>query len=884
VRTIKPLRLALLPRCYENGGRCHLAVSIAFFFPFEPSDVLLPEMSMWKLIAEEMGTGMPIDECMPKRHPELLVFGSAFARGAPQPVVRVRVQLGAIDKSLVVLGDRHWEKGGVPSDPTPFASLPVDWAHAFGGAGFARNPLGKGVAPSDAKNADHPLPNVEALDRRITARGDRPEPAGLCNYPLDWPQRTAKAGTYDEKWLKELFPGFAADMDPTFFNVAPPDQWSREALRGDEPFAVENMHPEHARVAGRLPGLRARCFVNQRTDAGLVFREIDTRLDTVMLFPHRMRGIMFWRGSLPIAEDDAADIEQIVGAAERRDAPRPAAHYQRAMQERSDEKTRHLYALKDSDLLPAECMRPSGLGDDKLTDVDDLLAREGLLEKNMHKRIELVLEEAREKVRAAGFDPVDKGIPAEAPPPFKPPSLEEMPEFHAKMTAEFERMQKDVEEKRDQQIKEVRAKCAKLGIDYDQKVAQGRREQAGPPKFRAAVEVATIREKLVLANNAGVPLPELAAKLADPEFERKLQHAEQMLFDSYRKHAHFQPAAAALGDAESAAARARVLADRAAGRSLRRVDLTGANLAGMDLRSLDLREALMEAVDLSGADLAGANLTGACLARANLSRAALGGAIFRDANLAQARFEGVSGAEGVDFSNASLYGADLSGADLSGAMLGGATLLELIVKDTTLARIRGEKLIFMKIALGSTSFAGANMPGSVFLECALDGADFSKAMLRDVAFVASSAKKARFRGADVSKLRAVKESDFEGADFAEVTAERANFRGCKLSRATFERARLDRSDLSSCDAQGASFEGASLVESLLIRTDLRGAKLGRANLMMALLQKAKIRGADFTSANLFRADFTRIDGDRATKFDRANMNQIRFVRRSGGVV
>ena len=61
--------------------------------------------------------------------------GRCFApRQAPVGAVGVRLKVGEgdVDKRLAVVGDREW-RGGVPTNPTPFVEMPIDWRHAFGG-------------------------------------------------------------------------------------------------------------------------------------------------------------------------------------------------------------------------------------------------------------------------------------------------------------------------------------------------------------------------------------------------------------------------------------------------------------------------------------------------------------------------------------------------------------------------------------------------------------------------------------------------------------------------------------------------------------------------------------------------------------------------------
>ena len=194
-----------------------------------------------------------------------------------------------------------------------------------------------------------PLPNIEDPKRLVNSPGDRPLPAGFGPYDLTWPQRFNKAGTYDKKWMKERFPGFAGDMDWTIFNMAPDDQQMEGAFKGDESFTLEFMHPEKARLAGQLPGAVARCFVNQKTAEGEVFKEVSTKLDTAWFFPHAERGVLVYHGYTRVAEDDASDVLQIVAAVEEMGAPRPVEHYKGVLAARLDKETGAIASLRDAE-------------------------------------------------------------------------------------------------------------------------------------------------------------------------------------------------------------------------------------------------------------------------------------------------------------------------------------------------------------------------------------------------------------------------------------------------------------------------------------------------------------------------------------------------------
>jgi uncharacterized protein YjbI with pentapeptide repeats len=877
MKTIKPQRLGLLTKVFEHHNNCYFVASILVFFPFEEPSALLPEVKLWQLVAAELGRDAALDMAMPKPRAELLVAGRAYALGGkPRIACAARVKLGSVDKTLYVVGDRSWKLGGA-SAPEPFTEMPITYERAFGGAGYAQNPLGKGYVKVETEGGGevHPLPNIEDPKHAIASPGDRPEPAGFGPYDLTWPQRFSKAGTYDQKWLKERFPGLADDTDLGLFNAAPRDQHLAEFPRGDEAFSVENMHPEMPLIESRLPGVKVRCFINQRTAAGKELREIHTRIDTVHLLPHVRRGILIFRGVVPIAEDDGDDVLQIILGAEEMGSPRPVEHYRTVLEQRLDKKRGALLALRDSDLMPPRREPSAPLADDLPSDMDALVAAEGLLQKNMRRRLELEFERARETVAGLGLDPAEHVPPM--PPEEQAPDMEKLGELVEKITEQIEQAQADTRSKLAKADEDARAACVKAGLDYEKVKRDARAEAGGPPKFSARKELEKLRGLKEHAATAGRLSSEADAALSDPEVERKLVLVEQQLFDAYRRFAHHYPEAASLTGDEGTRLREEVIAAHAAGQSLAGRDLTGVDLSGLDLRGVDLRGALLEAASFVGSTLTGANLEGAVLARADLSDTILEGARLAGANLGQARLRGAQITGGVDLTGATLASADLSSANLRGARMDGADLFEAQFADTDFSAVKASGLIFIQNDLSGLALSGAELVKCNFIEVDLSGVDFSGATLTSSVFVSVKADNAVLRGCKLGNLRVVKDSSFEGADFVGALLEGANLRGTNLGGCDLSGANLDGADLSECDLRGAKLYRASAKGALFIRTDLSQAVLTGANLMHAILQKAKVHGADLRGANLFRADLARVEGDNDTTLEGALVTQVRTV-------
>ena len=209
--------------------------------------------------------------------------------------------MAAIDKTLAVIGNRYWRTLLAPTAPEPFTELPISYEYGFGGKDYKPNPTGKGMDKVDVFGESRlPMPNIEDPYKLVTSTDHRPAPAGLGPLDMMWQQRAARAGTYDEKWQRESFPGYPQDLDWTHFNAAPEDQWINEYWQGNENFQLSNMHPSKAQLGGKLPAFRSRCFIEKRLDKGFIFTEVDMRAETVCLFPTVETGVLIYRGVIEV--------------------------------------------------------------------------------------------------------------------------------------------------------------------------------------------------------------------------------------------------------------------------------------------------------------------------------------------------------------------------------------------------------------------------------------------------------------------------------------------------------------------------------------------------------------------------------------------------------
>ncbi|WP_437627261.1 DUF2169 family type VI secretion system accessory protein [Sorangium sp. So ce1151] len=877
MRIIKPQRISILQRVFELKQQRFLALGLTAYLPLDAPEVPLPEISMWQEIPRQLGKDVALDEGLPKPRGEVLVFGKAFAAGGkPRPAFRARVQVGPVDKAVYVVGKRRWERG-VPSEPEPLTELALGWDKAFGGPGFAPNPIGTGLATvhEDGKKTQ-PLPQIEHPKHLITSPNDRPPPAAFGPLDATWPERQSKLGTYDAAWIENDFPGFARDLDPEYFMVAPPDQRLPGFFQGGEPIALEHLHPEEATLTGRVTELAARCFVT-RASRGDALEEVATRLETIVLLPNVRRMIAIFRGVARVEDDDARDVKCLLAALERRDAPRPEAHYQATFEQRLDKKKGHLVALRDRDLLPEPDPGAPAPPDEKFSDMDDLLRREGVLERRSRERAQRELDKARMSVRVLGLDPDEKGIPRELPPPEAPPKLDELPEYIERVEAEAARIEAEAKARQEEALGQARQSLAEHGIDLDAVIEKSKNE-GGPPRFRADEHLARMRETAQAGRELGAPMAELEAQIEDPAFLAKLRKLEEAQILGYRTAAHHMAPAALPDEAAQRDLRARVEAALASGAPMAGWDLTGADLRGLDLSGAVLREALLERADLRDCALAGADLSGAVLARANLEGARLDGVGLEGANLGEVHARGADFG-GARLARATLHRGELAEARFARADLRGADLFEARLPRGDLEGAIADEVLFYECDLEGARLDRASLRKVTFFRCRMAGASLAEAVLEAAALVETGAEGACFRGARANNLRLVLECRLGGADFSGAELELATMRGASMKGAGLTGVRADGCDLSESDLKEARLAGASLKGARLMRTNLGDAELSDANLMEAMLQGAHVRGTSFLRANLFRANLMGAEGDTRTSFKDAHVVRTLFPRR-----
>ncbi|GJH29936.1 DUF2169 domain-containing protein [Caballeronia novacaledonica] len=188
---------------------------------------------------------------------DVLFNGSAHGpHEQPEQSVVVGLKVGAMCKSLRVVGDRLWAGSRFhprPDAPIPFVSKPISYDVAFGGMheGSAdgtkpyclrANPVGRGYHPDPdaAWLRQTLLPNTEEVGRPVRSPSATYRPMSLGAIGRNFAERAPLAGTFDQHWLDNVAPFWPDDFRYEYFQCAPSDQ-RIDYPKGGEPVVLRNL-------------------------------------------------------------------------------------------------------------------------------------------------------------------------------------------------------------------------------------------------------------------------------------------------------------------------------------------------------------------------------------------------------------------------------------------------------------------------------------------------------------------------------------------------------------------------------------------------------------------------------------------------------------------
>lgn len=227
---------------------------------------------------------------------DVLLVGHAFApRGEQVRSIPTRLVVGAMDKAVEAYGERAFAMDGSLREGARITKVPLRYERAAGGPD-SYNPVGiRPDAPFDAHGLT-PVPNLQPPGLLVQTRNDLIAPVGYGPIAPLWPGRSERLGIHASSfsWHNMRSQPLPDDIDPSFFNCAPPDQ-QLDDLRDNERIVLENLHPQHPRVVTSLPGVHPRVFAVR---TGSAAQEVAVRCDTLWIDTDRQQCTLVWRGQM----------------------------------------------------------------------------------------------------------------------------------------------------------------------------------------------------------------------------------------------------------------------------------------------------------------------------------------------------------------------------------------------------------------------------------------------------------------------------------------------------------------------------------------------------------------------------------------------------------
>ena len=879
MKILKPDLVDVLFRLFKPDAFSRLSLGVLRVFPLavKEAERVTPLPAVWPLVKLAMGNTL-LDSGLPKARSEFFAYGSAYKPPAltSQPLL-VDISVGEVSKKLAVFGDRQFDLLTGISAAKPFSSMPITPENAFGGEGFADNPLGKGFAenpadPAAGVRASWPLPNIETPDQPLIHRGDSVPPAGFWALAPDAPAKLRLLGRFDQRWKETRWPHLPLDTSPDFFQAAPVDQRLSGFLRGDEKIVLLNMHPQFPRVDTALPGLRARCFIYRSgSAAGTGFVEVPAHAETVWLFPEQDCGLILFRAVAQVADEDGDDVAYVFIELESIDqTPLPVAHYWQLFQEK-------ISRAKPAKMPPPEAApAPSKAAPAPVAPAVAAVTvpAVSLSDSPEIKEVEKALADVEAQIKTLM---AQHGLnQAELEKQFLKPVVDEAP----MSLADIEKLIGEVEG----QAKQLMAKHGLNSAELEKLAPATVEEPIGGLAELQQLMKQVEQETQALVKQSGLSEAQLQAMLVDhPELAKmaegfaapSLPGGLDKIFAQLATLMPVVPAVAAAASAPKATApdtaaavpppeqkpspparldREGVIARHAAGESMAACELSGLDLSNLDLAGADFTGTLLGGTQFKGCCLKGTKFADALCQKADFSTANLEGACLTGASADGAKFVGsrlrASDASKADFSGSDFSGAELGEATLSGTVFAGSRMVGVQAKNCV-----ADKASFEGCDLSGGNFTQSRFTGARFNGAGLQQADFAGASAEKAEFFKVKAQQASFAGANLSASRANATSQFSEANFRCANLQKAKWGGAVLSRAVLSEARLDKADLSRAQLDNASLLRASAKEVSFNKANLDGADMSGINLFKGSLRLAKLGSVRMQMANLYGVNF-----------------------------
>ena len=316
IRNQTPLVTRLVP-ALDKSGHNHVVVVMKGSFtirhqtPLELADQQQPILLADDYYAEPGTSSLryEADTAMRKAATDIVVIGHAYAAKDSAGAVDVSLQIGNLQKTRRVLGNRHWEKllhGWHATPAEKFERMALVYENAYGGVDatnpvqpsppyLADNPVGKGFIGNQSKPEEGlALPNIENPAALIQHWQDKPAPVGFGFIGRNWQPRMGLAGTYDQAWQEQRLPLLPLDFDERYFNGAHADFIVPPGLSSDENFQLTHV-TESGELSFSLPAWHLDVFVSIKGRRQCY----QPALDTIVIEPDEQRVQLTWRATVP---------------------------------------------------------------------------------------------------------------------------------------------------------------------------------------------------------------------------------------------------------------------------------------------------------------------------------------------------------------------------------------------------------------------------------------------------------------------------------------------------------------------------------------------------------------------------------------------------------
>lgn len=921
MKITKPDDVLLLQGYHARGGRPALMVIVAYVV--DADGTRMPEQDVWPWLLthfpdEPFDTGFKKDRA---------VFGVAGAAHAPAgqsvQAMSVRAQVGSLQKTLHIHGDRFWDHGlaGWQISPaTPFTSMLITLSRAFGGEACPENPYGTGHFAGSEPVQGLPLPNIELPDNPIVSPADRPAVATFSVLPAGARSRMKWVGQVDSAWERERFPWLPDDTDPRWFDGVLSDQGHDGYWQGTEAWSVHGMNATHTEVSGQLPGLRPRLLVrrqqchDQRLPAGEQSQlgaehtmqsseqswqgderlregggqlwhgyeqsrqdieqpgpatEAVMDLDTVWLFPNEQRVMVMYRAAVAVAREDAADIAALGVFTELvTDTPRTTAQWDQHWREHDES--------VDADAMMLET--PDSEQDDpELAQIRaDHQAATQEWSDSIQQDIQDSLDEgareanqAMDRLQKDMASIADLGLPRIVAPRISALSFAAGKDTRSMGPEEFEAyLEADIQASLDEgeaaMEAAVRDVAQQMDMDADDLMEQ----------VMAARQNASLADdKTLLEHIAGIDMPddvrdEVLSKAQ--VFQNEMDAMQGQLDAAFGKPiAAQQPSAQAVVPALVTAMAGVPAASHAGSAPADHVNAvadTTARHGSETLSATDVQTRAAAGQPLSNTVLTGLDLKGVDLGAADLTGAIITDCDFSDAMLCDAVFER----------------AVIKGCTFNGADLGASAWNEVDVENTGFARARLEQAsltdaTFLGCQFDYADLSHAVLNNSSIGESTLHGARLVQASLGVTTIWACTGTSADFSCGRLAGVRIDSECNFTQSSFAQ-----ADLRGCSLQKSSFSEANFNEADLSDAFVYDCDLSGTTGWRAKALRTDFKNSRFSNArwiaaNLFEASFDYAVLENMDLSGANLHAIE-TRTAYVRGVQVQGALLSRTRLLQ------